>query len=85
MLKIDLILGLLAGTICTISFLPQVIKAFRTKRTQDISLITFLFLSIGVFIWLIYGILIQQLPVILANTATLFLTVSILILKIKYR
>lgn len=78
------IVGLLAAALTTISFLPQVIQAFRTKHTKDISFATFLFLSIGIVLWLIYGILIGELPIILANSVTLILSLSILIMKIKY-
>jgi MtN3 and saliva related transmembrane protein len=82
--KISFIVGLLAAVLSTISFLPQVIQAFRTKHTKDISRATFLFLSIGILLWLVYGILIGEIPVILANSATLILSLAILIMKIKY-
>ena len=84
MLKIDFIIGLLAGILCTISFLPQVIRISKTKHTRDLSLATFLILSLGVSLWLVYGILIKQLPIILANGAVLSLAILILIMKIKY-
>jgi len=84
MLRIDFIIGLIAGILCTISFLPQVIKAFKTRHTSDLSLATFLIFSLGVFLWLIYGILIKQIPIILANAAIFVLTLLILTMKIKY-
>ena len=83
-MKIVFIIGLMAAVLSTISFLPQVLQAFRTKHTKDISLATFLLLSIGIILWLIYGILIGELPIILANSVTLILSLSILIMKIKY-
>jgi MtN3 and saliva related transmembrane protein len=78
------ILGLLAGTFTTISFLPQVIKIWRTKSVKDISLAMFSIFSIGVFLWLIYGLFIDSLPVILANSVTLVLASTILVFKFKY-
>jgi MtN3 and saliva related transmembrane protein len=84
MFKIDFIIGLLAGILCTISFLPQVIKIFKTKQAGDLSLATFLILSLGVFLWLIYGFLIKQIPIILANGSILVLALLILAMKIKY-
>ena len=84
-MEIDFIVGVIAGALCTVSFLPQVIKVFKTKHTKDLSLATFLLLSLGIFLWLMYGILIGQLPVILANGAILPLAVLILIMKIKYK
>ena len=84
MIKIDFIIGLVAGILCTISFLPQVMKIFKTKHTGDLSLATFLILSLGVLLWLIYGVLIKQTPIILANGAILVLALLILAMKIKY-
>ena len=78
------IIGLMAATLSTVSFLPQVIQIFKTKHTKDISLVTFIILSFGIFLWLIYGILIMQTPVILANSVTLVLVIAILVMKIKY-
>ena len=78
-------LGLIAGALTTISFLPQVIKSWRTKQTRDISLPMFTVLSIGLLLWLIYGILIRNLPVIFTNAITLVLAFSILIAKLKYK
>ncbi|MBW2975664.1 SemiSWEET transporter [Candidatus Woesearchaeota archaeon] len=78
------ILGLLAGTLTTVSFIPQVIKSFKMKETRDISLLMYIILCIGVLSWLIYGILIKDIPVIAANGAALILTAMILISKIRY-
>ena len=78
------IIGFVAGLLSTFSFLPQVVKAFKTKHTKDLSLATFAILSGGVALWLVYGILIRELPVIIANISMLVLSVSILIMKIKY-
>ena len=83
-MKIDFVIGLIAGIFSTLSFLPQVIKAFKTKRTEDLSLATFVIFSISVVLWLTYGILIRQIPVILANITTLALALLILVMKIKY-
>ncbi len=79
------IIGIIAGTLCTISFLPQVIKIFKAKRAEDLSLVTFSIFSLGVSLWLVYGILIGELPIILANAATLILVLLIVIMKIRYK
>ena len=78
-------LGLTAAVCTTVSFVPQLVQTLRTKKAGDVAwgmLITFI---IGVILWLIYGILIHSLPIIVANTATLSLTLTILVLKIYYR
>ncbi len=78
-------IGFLAATLTTISFLPQVIKVWRTKSTQDISLGMFLIFSCGILLWLIYGILIQDWAIFLANFITLILASIILFFKLKYK
>jgi MtN3 and saliva related transmembrane protein len=78
-------LGFIAGTLTTISFVPQVFKAWRSKRCHDLSwgmLITF---SAGVTLWLAYGLMLWAAPIILANAVTLTLLVAIALLKAKYR
>ena len=79
------LLGLIAGALTTIAFIPQVIKAWKSKHTQDISLGMFAIFSAGVFLWLLYGIQIGATPIIFANVVTLVLALTILILKIKYK
>ena len=79
---IDL-LGYVAAVLTTVAFLPQVIKAFRTKSTRDMSLTMWLLLFIGIACWLVYGILLGARPIIAANGVTLVLAGTILVLKIS--
>lgn len=79
------ILGLVAGTLTTIAFLPQLMKTWKTKSAKDVSIEMLIVFSIGVFLWLIYGIYLQALPIILANSLTLIFNLIILGLKIRYR
>ena len=79
-----LILGIMAGTLTTISFIPQVIKIYRTKNTKDLSMTTVCIFSCGVFLWLVYGIVTSEWPIILANGITLILILSIITMKIRY-
>jgi MtN3 and saliva related transmembrane protein len=78
-------IGLLAGTCTTIAFVPQVLKIWRSKSAKDISLAMFSIFSIGVFLWLIYGLFIDSLSVILANSITLVLASTILAFKFRYK
>ena len=80
-----MMLGLLAGVLTTVSFLPQLVQAWRSRSTRDISLSMYAIISIGVLLWLIYGVMIASLPVILANAASLLIVLLILALKIRYR
>jgi MtN3 and saliva related transmembrane protein len=79
------ILGLVAGMFTTIAFLPQVIKTWQTKSAKDFSLGMLITFNIGVFLWLIYGLYLQALPIILANLVTLIFNGIILSLKIRYK
>lgn len=78
------LLGLLAGTLTTISFVPQLLKTWRTKSAKDMSLPMLISFCSGVLLWLVYGILLQATPVILANFITLILALIILGLKLTY-
>ncbi len=79
------LVGLLAGTLTTISFVPQVIKTWTSKSTKDISLGMFLSFCLGVLLWIVYGISVGDLPVIVTNLATLILASTILGMKLIYK
>lgn len=78
------ILGLVAGMLTTIAFLPQLLKTWRTKSAKDVSLVMMVTFCVGVFLWIVYGIAIQAMPIIVTNTVTLTLASLILLLKIRY-
>ncbi len=78
------IIGLLAAICTTIAFLAQVIKTVRTKQTGDLSLLMYIILTAGLFLWLTYGLVIKNLPIISANSVSLVLAITVLILKIKH-
>ncbi len=78
-------LGLAAAACTTISLLPQAIKVIANRQTRDISLSMYIIFTSGVLLWLIYGILTKDMPVILANAITVVLSFIILVLKIKYK
>ncbi|MHB1606109.1 MAG: SemiSWEET transporter [Leptospirales bacterium] len=77
--------GFLAGTLTTVSFLPQVLKAWKTKDTQSLSGLMYVLFSVGVALWLLYGFLLASMPIMLFNAITLILSFSILVLKALYR
>ena len=78
------LLGLTAGMLTTVSFLPQVIKTWKMRETKDLSLWMYIVLCTGIILWIIYGILIKDLPLIAANSFSLMLASIILFFKIKY-
>lgn len=78
------IIGLLAGSLTTLSFLPQVLHVFKTRSTKDISLGMYLLFCIGVILWIVYSYMINSIAVFIANIATLLLAGSILIMKIIF-
>lgn len=79
------LVGIAAAIFTTIAFLPQAIKTIRTKQTLDLSLSMLAAQSMGNFIWIIYGFLISDFPVTVANIITLSLVLIILFLKVKYK
>ncbi len=79
------LLGFVAGIITTISLFPQVIKTWKTKKTKDISLAYFSILTLGLFVWFVYGLLINDLPVILTNLVAFVLSTTVFISKLKYK
>lgn len=79
------ILGLVAGTLTTISFWPQLSKTWKTKSAGDLSLGMLLTFTTGVVLWLVYGLYLNALPIILTNLVTFLLTLTIVVLKIRYR
>lgn len=78
------LLGLLAGTLTTLAFVPQVLQVLRTRSTKDISLGMFTMFCAGVALWLAYGLLLQDVAVVAANGVTLVLALTILVLKIRW-
>lgn len=73
-----------AATLTTIAFVPQFLKAWRSKSTKDISLGMFVIFTVGVACWLIYGLALGSLPMIAANVVTLALSLGILSCKLRY-
>jgi MtN3 and saliva related transmembrane protein len=79
------ILGLFAGILTTISFLPQVIKTWKTKSAKDVSFGMVSIYIFGACMWLIYGFLSKDVPIIMTNFFGLVLNAIILFLKFKYK
>jgi MtN3 and saliva related transmembrane protein len=78
-------LGLVAGTLTSIAAIPQLVKTLRTRHARDISIWQPLLLAIGIALWLMYGMLIHDLPLVLANIVPLICNVMLTILKVRYR
>ncbi len=83
-MDITTIVGLLAATCTTVSFVPQVVQILKTKNTQGISLGMYVLFTFGIACWLVYGFYLNGLPIIIANSITLILAATILIFKIKH-
>jgi len=79
------LLGLAAGACTTIAFLPQVIKTWKSRSAKDLSLSMFSIFCLGVTLWLVYGIMVQDVPVIAANLLTLMLASTLLFFKLRFK
>jgi MtN3 and saliva related transmembrane protein len=78
------IVGFGAGLLSTVAFVPQVLKIWKSKSARDVSLHTFAAFTAGVALWLAYGIIKQEPPIILWNAVTLALAGAILTMKLKF-
>lgn len=78
------IVGLAAAFLTTVAFLPQVIHTVRTRSTHDISLRMYSLYTVGIFLWLVYGLFLHDLPLIASNAVTLIFSGTILALKIRH-
>ena len=78
------LIGLIAAICTTSSFLPQMTKTLKSKRTKDISLLMYAILATGLFLWLVYGLILRDYPLILANGISFSLAMCVLFLKIKH-
>lgn len=76
--------GFAAAFCTTTAFIPQLVRVLHLRSARDISLPTFLLFSVGVFLWLLYGVWAHSNPVIVSNAVTLVLSVSILVLKLRF-
>lgn len=83
-MRLTSLLGFIAGTLTTISFIPQVLHAWRSKSCNDLSWAMLLTFSAGVVLWLLYGIRLWAMPIIVANAVTLALLLAIMALKARY-
>jgi MtN3 and saliva related transmembrane protein len=79
------IIGLAAGTLTTISFLPQVIRTWKTRSAKDLSWMMFSVFFLGTLLWLSYGILMKDLAITVANSITAVLSAVLIYFKVKFK
>jgi MtN3 and saliva related transmembrane protein len=78
-------LGLLAGGLTTLSFVPQVRKIWKTKSAKDVSLLMFVAFCVGVSLWIVYGFMKGEAAIIITNAVTLLLGLAIVWMKLKFK
>jgi MtN3 and saliva related transmembrane protein len=86
-MEIDVIttLGLVAGALTTIAYFPQMLKTWRSKSAEDLSWTMLITLCVGIILWLVYGVIVHDIPLIAANIVTFAFASVILVLKIRYK
>ncbi|HET7815176.1 MAG TPA: SemiSWEET transporter [Candidatus Baltobacteraceae bacterium] len=84
MLTITQAIGFLAGFLATAAFVPQVVRAWKTQSTRDLSLQTIIAFTSGIALWIVYGFLIHSFPLIIWNIITLILNLGILVAKLRH-
>jgi MtN3 and saliva related transmembrane protein len=83
-MDLTLVIGLVAGFLTTFSFVPQIAKIVKSRSAEDVSRRMFLAIASGVALWLVYGIILKQWPIIVWNSVSLVLAIAILVLKQRY-
>lgn len=78
-------LGLVAGVLTTIAYLPQLLKTWQSKSADDLSWSMLIILCLGIILWLVYGFSVHDIPIVAANIVTFMLASVILVLKIRYK
>ncbi len=84
-MDILVLVGYVAGALTTLSFVPQVIRAWKLRETRDLSLIMLLLFALGVMLWTLYGFWIGSMPIIAANMITFVLIIILLGMKVRYK
>ena len=84
-MQLSELIGYAAAVLTTSSFVPQAVHTFKTKDVRGISLTMYSIFVVGITLWLVYGLLLNAWPIVLANTVTLTLALTILAMKLKYR
>jgi len=79
------LIGYIAASLTTLSFLPQALHTFRTRDVSGISLGMYSMFTVGVALWLVYGLLLSAWPIVVANAITMALALAILVMKLRYR
>jgi MtN3 and saliva related transmembrane protein len=79
-----IVIGLVAGLITTLGYVPQVIKGYRSGSMEDVSILMPLVLILGMSLWLVYGIILRDIPIMLWNAVSVILNSGMFILKIRY-
>ena len=84
-MNLILFLGCFAGFLTTVSLVSQVVEIWKTKSANDFSLMMLLIWCTGISCWLVYGVLLNAVPIILWNISTLLLAIAILVMKLKFK
>ena len=79
------IVGMTAGALTTISFLPQVLKTYKSRSAKDLSMGMLSLFTFGIFLWAVYGVILMKPAIIIANTLTLLLAATLLYAKFKFK
>jgi MtN3 and saliva related transmembrane protein len=84
-MQIITLIGLAAGTLTSLSMLPQLIKIIREKKAKEISLFAFIILVSGITLWIVYGYIKEDMPILVTNALALVINVCMIVLSLKYK
>jgi len=78
-------IGIIAGILTASSMLPQVVKIWKEKKAEEISLLMLLVLLSGIALWIVYGVMKKDFPIIVTNAFSLLVNIALMVLRIKYK
>lgn len=84
-LEFIVILGFVAGLLTSVSMLPQVIKTYKKKQAEEVSLLMLLVLMAGICLWIWYGFKKEDYPIMITNAISLFINISLVVLRHRYK
>ena len=84
-MQIEAVIGIIAGVFTSVSLLPQLIKIVKEKKVEELSVGMFVSLMIGLVLWIIYGVLRKDSPIVITNAFSVSLNILILFFRYKYR
>ena len=78
-------LGSIAGLLTTVAFVPQVLRTWQSRSAADLSMSMLVTFALGIVLWIVYGIMLKESPIVVTNVITLILSVALIVMKVRFQ